>query len=138
MNINTNPSANLRPRRRAGAADVEFAVCLPLVVGVVFGSIELSNAILVKQALTSAAYEAGNVVSAVGGTSDDAVARANAVLSGFRIKSATVSISPTVDSNTTTGTVIVITCSAPMKVNSMTNWNLQNMVLSKTYTIPHM
>lgn len=44
-------------RLRRGAATVELAICLPFLVILVFGAIEASNMIFVKQAITAAAYE---------------------------------------------------------------------------------
>ena len=68
-------SINLARRRwkggsgkRAGIAVVEFAVCLPILVLVVFGSIEACNAIYLKQAATASAYEAVRVATGTGGT----------------------------------------------------------------------
>lgn len=46
----------MRPRRR-GSAVVELAICLPIVMALVWGTIELSNSIFVKQTITSAAHE---------------------------------------------------------------------------------
>ena len=46
-----------RRASRKGTATVEFAVCLPVLVTIVLGSIEATNAIFLKQHLTAAAYE---------------------------------------------------------------------------------
>ena len=43
--------------RRNGSAVVELAICLPIVMGLVWGTIELSNSIFLKQTITSAAHE---------------------------------------------------------------------------------
>lgn len=138
MKIHCPSSVTSKPHRRSGAAAVEFALCFPLVAGIVFGSIEVSNAILVKQALTSAAYDAGNVASAMGGSSEQAISRAKMVLAGFRINSATVTITPNVDANTASGTEITITCSASLAANNTVGWSLQNKVLTRTYKVSHM
>ncbi|MFY7877734.1 MAG: TadE/TadG family type IV pilus assembly protein, partial [Pirellula sp.] len=42
---------------RNGAALIEFAVCLPVLMIMILGSMEASSAIFVKQALTTSAYE---------------------------------------------------------------------------------
>ena len=83
-----------RSRARSGAVTVEFAVCLPMILALVFGSIEAANAVFLQQALTVAAYEAGNVASAMGGSSDSAMAQASAVFQALGVKSATVTVSP--------------------------------------------
>jgi len=128
----------LRKRSRCGVASVEFAVCLPMLAALVFGTIEAANAVFLQQALTAAAYEAGNVAASLGGTSDDATDRANAVLNSLNVNSATISISPTVIASTPTGTTIVITCSAPLNANTATSWCLGNRTLTAQYTIPHL
>jgi len=104
---------------RSGTAVVEFALCLPLILAMVFGVVQTSNAIYLQQALTAAAYEAGNIVCVTGGTSTTAMSNANAVLTAMRVASPTVTIAPTVTNNTTTGTEITITCSAPLSSNSL-------------------
>ena len=47
----------VRRRSRRAVAAAEFAVCLPILVLLVFGSIEASSFIFLKQALSVAAYE---------------------------------------------------------------------------------
>lgn len=135
----TRPSAGVRQtRRRSGAASVEFAVCLPMIAALVFGVIEASNAVFLQQALTASAYEAGNVVSAIGGTSASGIVRANTVLAGLGIKSATIAVAPPVDANTPVGTTIVITCSAKLSGNSVTSWCLSGRTFTATYTVPRL
>src|SRR5687768_240536 len=95
----------LAPRRRArrdrrGTATVEFAVCLPLLLALVFGVVETSNIVYLQNALTSAAYEASNVASVAGGTSSAAQLRAAEVCTALRANSATVTISPAVTAST--------------------------------------
>lgn len=75
---------------RRGAAAVEFAVCLPLLILLVFGSIEASSMIFLKQTLNVAAYEATREAVRRGRSNADASARAQAILdsrntAGYRI-----------------------------------------------------
>ena len=79
-----------RTSRRAVAA-VELAVCLPLLVLLVFGSIETCNAIFLKHSLQIAAYEAMRVAVQEDATTEEAVARGAAILDqrdvqGFQIQ----------------------------------------------------
>lgn len=46
----------MQTARRASAV-VELAICLPVVMMLIWGTIELSNSIFLKQTLTSAAHE---------------------------------------------------------------------------------
>lgn len=47
-----------RPKPRRGASVVEFAVCIPVLMLLVLGSIESTSMIFLKQALQSASHEA--------------------------------------------------------------------------------
>lgn len=127
-----------RRRSRAGIAVVEFAVCLPILMAMVMGVIEASNAVFLQQSLTSAAYEAANVASAIGGTSTDATTRANAVLTALGVKNGSVSISPTVTTATPIGTTIVVTVSAPFASNSLVFGYIGSPTFSAKITIPHL
>ncbi len=124
--------------RRSGTSTVEFAVCLPLIATLVFGVIEVSNAVFLQNALTSAAYEAGNVASASGGTSANAQSRATAVLTGLGVTSATVTISPAVTASTPVGTEITVTCSAALTANSLTFGYLGGPTLTAQFIIPRL
>lgn len=115
---------------RAGTAAVEFALCLPLLIAMVFGVVETSNAVYLQNALTAAAYEASGVVSIAGGTSTNATTRAQAVLTALGATNATVTISPTVTASTTTGTEITVTVSAPLASNSLMFGFLGNRTLT--------
>ena len=121
-------------RDRRGAAAVEFAICLPLLVSLTLGVIEVSNAIYVQQAITSAAYEAANNVSSTGGTSVAADAKAQQVLSNLGIKSATLSFSPAITSSTPLGTKIVVTCTVPLSANLTSFGYLGGPTLKATIT----
>lgn len=82
MNIRRRKS---RDRRRA-AATVEMAICLPLLITLVFGSIETANMIHVRQSCVTAAYEAGRERAKFAGTQSGATTRASEVLAGRGIE----------------------------------------------------
>lgn len=68
--------SKLKTNRR-GAALIEFALCLPVMVLLVYGSIELNSSIFMKQTLTSAAHEgalAGMKQNATGQEVEDKIA----------------------------------------------------------------
>ena len=65
--------------KREGAAVVEFAVCLPLVILIVLGTIEAGSLLFLKQTLVQAAYEGAKVAIATGDT-DQVEAVVDAVL----------------------------------------------------------
>ena len=63
MNHQLHGVSSKTPRRhcRRGVAATEFAVCLPIVLVIVFGSIESCTMIFLKQSLAVAAYEGARV-----------------------------------------------------------------------------
>ena len=67
-------------RRRRGVAAVEFAVCLPMIVLLVFGAIEASSFIFLKQSLAVAAYEGAREAARSTSTTGDATDRAENIL----------------------------------------------------------
>ncbi|MEZ6064652.1 MAG: TadE/TadG family type IV pilus assembly protein [Planctomycetaceae bacterium] len=101
---------------RRGAA-VEFAVCLPVMLMIVFGSIEAANAIYLKQIVTQAAYETARVVTTPGNTAADARAFGEHVLAARSVENATITISPEASSTTPSGQLMTITVSAPSDSN---------------------
>jgi Flp pilus assembly protein TadG len=117
-------------QRRKGSATVELAVCLPVLMIIAMGSIEATNAIFLKQHLTSAAYEGARAAIAPGQTSAGATTAAQSVLTAFGISGATVTITPTVTTSTSSGTQITVTVSAPLSSNS---W-MSPFIVGKTIT----
>jgi len=99
-------------RRRAVAA-METAVVLPLLVILVFGALEMSNAIFLKQSLNMAAYEAAKVITRPGDNNTLAASRCQQVLSVRRISTYTMTISPAITASTARGTQVTVTVSAP-------------------------
>ncbi len=106
----------IRSRRR-GAAVVEFAVCLPLLMLIVLGAIEATHGIFLKQALSAAAYEGMRVAIEPGSKQADAINQAKAILDSRLVKGATIAF----DSNAETtprGQKITVEVSAPISMNS--------------------
>lgn len=103
---------------RRGAAIVEFAVCLPVVMVLILGSIEATNSIFVKQALTSAAYEGVREAAKSSSDSNQARSRAENILRSRNVQSATVRITPADLTTATRGDLVTIEISAPLGLNS--------------------
>ncbi|HEY6562898.1 MAG TPA: TadE family protein, partial [Pirellulaceae bacterium] len=89
-----------RPARRSrradyrGAAVVEFAVCLPVLMLLVTGAIELTNVIHIKQSLTATAYEAARQAVRPDATLSSTQAIADRVLRGHRIRNGRLTVAP--------------------------------------------
>ena len=79
---------------RKGAATVEAAVCLPLLIVLVFGSMEAANGIFLKQSLTIAAYEAAKTATSPRGTKQSATVRCSEVLAVRDVDDFTITFSP--------------------------------------------
>lgn len=95
---------------RKGAATVEAAVCLPLLILLVFGAVESSNGIYLKQSLTIAAYEAAKIATAPRGTQAEATTRCGEVLAVRDVDSFQISFSPqNLDENTPRGQNVEVT-----------------------------
>ncbi len=71
--------------QRGGVAAVEFAVCLPMIVLLVFGSIEASSFIFLKQSLSVAAYEGAREAALNKSTGSKAIDRATNILNSRNV-----------------------------------------------------
>lgn len=124
---------------RAGTATVELAVCLPVLVILVFGSIEVANFIHLKQDLTVCAYEAAMVACRPGQTSAQAIARCEEVANAKRIQQIQATVTPTVNAETAAGTEITITVRAAAAANyAMPVRYFRNRELSAVVVIPRL
>lgn len=105
-------------RKRSGVAAVEFAVCLPVIVLLVFGSIEASSFIFLKQGLAVAAYETTREAARSGSDSGQATARGQNILNSRNINDASISIASGEVSEIPPGQEIIVEVSAPTSTNS--------------------
>jgi len=103
---------------RKGAALVELAVCLPVLMVLILGSIEATSAIFIRQALTTAAYEAAREAARTGATTLTATARGQAVLDARRIRNSTIQFTPSNVSTAGRGNIITIEVTATLSGNS--------------------
>ena len=113
MNTNSPSRSN-----RRGVAAVEFAVCLPVIVLLVFGSIEASSFIFLKKSLNVAAYEGIRESIRVGSANADGIDRVQNILVSRNVRDFQISF-PSGDSGLASrGDEIVIEVSAPTQTNS--------------------
>lgn len=105
--------------RRNGAATAELALCLPLMITLVFACIETCSMIFVKQSLTIAAYEGARSALSPGATSADVRDTCNLILNDRNIQNANVSISPTLIESALPGEYLTVTIDAPCDENSL-------------------
>ncbi len=103
-----------KPVRR-GAAAVELAVCLPVIVLLVFGSIEASSFIFLKQSLATAAYEGAREAIRNDAVVADGVNSATNILNSRNVNDFGITF-PSGDVDR--GEEIVIEVTAPTQTNS--------------------
>ncbi|HCS51247.1 TadE/TadG family type IV pilus assembly protein [Rubinisphaera sp.] len=103
--------------KRSGTAMVEMAVCLPVLVFLVFGAIEAAEFIHLKQDLAICTYEAAKIASKGSKVNSDVTTRFNEMASAKSMNNATLSISPTLTSSTASGTEVTLTATVQADAN---------------------
>ena len=106
------------PGYRSGAAVVEFAVCLPVIILIVLGSIEGASMLFLRQALIQSAYEGAKVAVRNTGTNEDAITAIENVAAGRHINELSIEFSPADISEAAQGEFVTVTISAPGDSNS--------------------
>ncbi|MEM7782809.1 MAG: TadE family protein [Planctomycetota bacterium] len=102
--------------RRQGAAIVELAVCLPILILITVGTISSTSIIFLKQSLKIAAYEGARVAIVPGAESGSVVAEVQSILSQRSVTGAVIDVTPDVRSSSQ-GTTITVTIDAPASGN---------------------
>ncbi|MGB7342746.1 MAG: TadE/TadG family type IV pilus assembly protein [Pirellulaceae bacterium] len=105
-------------KQRRGVAAAEFAVCLPVLVLLVFGSIEASSFIFLKQSLNVAAYEGIREAVRNGATNGDATVRAENILTSRNVQGFAINFPNGDVTSLNRGDEVVIEVTAPTETNS--------------------
>lgn len=124
-------STRRRARRRShrrGAATVELALCLPVLLTTGLALIEITNLVSVQARLQAAAYESARLATRP--TTSNATAASNAQVQAYcqgllmqlGINGATVTISPSDLTAAPPQTIVTVAISAPWKQNSTTSF----------------
>ena len=111
-------------RSRRGAAVVEFAVCVPVVLLIVFGAIESASLLFLRQALVQSAYEGAKVAVKSKSSNAGAIQAATEVAAGRRIDQLQISFQPSDVSQAIPGELVTVTVSAPGDSNSLVPFGL--------------
>jgi Flp pilus assembly protein TadG len=101
---------------RRGVAAVEFAVCLPMIILLVFGAIEASSFIFLKQSLNVAAYE--GIREAVRANNASATGRAQNILNSRNVRDFGITFPNGESLTKSRGQEVVIEVTAPTGTNS--------------------
>jgi Flp pilus assembly protein TadG len=107
-----------QPGRRSGVAAAEFAVCLPVIILIVFGAIEASSFIFLKQSLSVAAYEGIREAVRSDSSTAEAITRVHDILDSRQVNDFQIAFPNGNVENTERGDEIVIEVSAPTQTNS--------------------
>lgn len=102
--------------RRSGVAATEFAVCLPVLLLILLGTVECCTMLFLQQSLAAAAYEAGHTALRPDATSADARATAEAILADRDVRGASVVV-PANLASLAEGTYFEVRVSAPTDSN---------------------
>lgn len=103
---------------RRGAVTIEFALVASVLFMVIFGCVEFSRMILLRNMAQDAAYDAARYCMVEGATSAEAISRANAVLRKAGAKGAVITVNdgvPITSASANVNVQIVI----PMESNSL-------------------
>ncbi len=111
---------------RFGVAAVELAVVLPVLLILIFGTIEICQRIFVRQSLVIAAYEGARLGARRNSTNAQVIARCNTILAQRRVAGAAVTVTPTNILEASTADEIQVSITAPWGANTPTRFVLSN------------
>ena len=110
---------NCGRRKFSGVATTEFAVCLPLIILLVFGSIEATNYIFLKQTLNIAAYEGIRESIKVGSDNARGAAKAENILRSREVREYEIAFPNGQSSQIKRGEDVVLEVRASTAANSL-------------------
>lgn len=101
-----------RPKRnpkRRGATSVEFALCLPILLAFVFGTIEFARATQLRQSIRLAAFEGARAGINLDASTADVTTAVNRVMSAVNIANFTTTMTPSTLSYTSSSISVTVT-----------------------------
>lgn len=107
---------------KRGTAVVELAVCLPLIVLLVFASLEGANMLFLRQAVVQSAYETAKSVAKTNGVQSRAVTLGEQVLSSRGVVTPTIVFDPSNVQALAPGTPFTVSVSVPGDSRSITGF----------------
>jgi Flp pilus assembly protein TadG len=146
MKRTTRRSSILPTRRlggeRRGAATVELALCLPVLLTTALGMIETCNLMFTQARMQSVCFESARLAcrpttsNAVAATSAQVISYADTLLTQLGVTGTTVTISPATITGLTPGTAVTVTITASFSSNSVTHFVLSSSLsLTSTATM---
>lgn len=105
---------------KRGTACVELAVCLPVIVLLVFASLEGANMLFLREAVVQSAYETAKSVAKTNGVQSRAVTLGEQVLASRGVVAPTINFIPANVQNLPAGTPFTVTVAVPGNSRSIT------------------
>lgn len=110
-----------RSKGRRGVEIVELAFALPVMTVIIFGTLELSEVLYLKQSLALASYEAGRLAARPGADVASVESRFQSIMTARRVDNAVITVTPGDIASAAVGDTIRIDVSAPLEGNNATN-----------------
>ena len=110
----------IRKDRRRGAAMVEFAVCLPVLLALLFGMLEFSRMTQLQHTARLAAFEGARAGITLNGSATDVKAAVDHVMTGVGVSTYTTTVTPTTLGYTSP--TVSVKVSVPAKANAWFHW----------------
>jgi hypothetical protein len=110
--------------RRRGAAALEFALCLPMLLLLTFGIIETCDAIFLKQSLLLAAQEGARVAVVPGANDGNVRQQVRLILQARGVREESITITPGNFVNAPFGSLITVNVVARVEQNSISYMGL--------------
>ena len=106
--------------KRRGATVVEFAICFPILLAFVFGTIEFSRVLQLQHTIRLAAFEGARAGVPLDSTTTDVTTKTQSVLSAVRVTNSTTTITP--NPIVYASPTITVTVSADPAQNKWVTW----------------
>lgn len=120
--------------RRRGAATVEFALCLPVLLAFVFGILEFSRVTQLQQSVRLAAFEGARAGIQLDGKTSDVTTAVNRVMSSIGASTYSTTITP--NPLTYSSSSITVTVSLDPTKNAWLTWFVKSSnTVSATVTL---
>jgi len=118
VKLNRRQRTSPHGRGRSAAAAVEAAFCIPIVIALMFGTLETCSGIFLNESLKIVAYEGVRVGVRRGATFEMVQDRCEEILEARNVQGGTVTISPTDFGTLGALEPIIVTVEAPYSGNS--------------------
>lgn len=115
---------------------MEFAVCLPILLVLIIGTIEACSMIYLKQSLSIAAYEGVRASIRASATSADVTAACTQILDDRNVQGANITVTPSSFQSKPVGTWITVRVDATGANNSViSGWFYDSLVVDAEATM---